>query len=128
MIIANEDGVVLINGTDEYGCTDTAEVSYKVKPLDYGVFVPNAFSPNGDGTNDLFFPNFYMKRAYVIKTFKVFNRYGQVVYSRFNDPAGWDGTMNNGQPAEMGNYNYFMVIEFIDGKEIKLKGDVMLLR
>jgi gliding motility-associated-like protein len=127
-ILATEDGVVLINGRDEHGCTDTALVTYTVKPLDYGVFIPNAFTPNGDGRNDKFFANFYMKRAYVIRTFKVFNRYGQVVYSRFNDSDGWDGTMNNGQPADMGNYSYFMIAEFIDGKEVKLKGDVMLLR
>ncbi|KAA5532373.1 gliding motility-associated C-terminal domain-containing protein [Taibaiella lutea] len=127
-ILATEDGIILINGTDEYGCTDTAEVRYTVKPLDYGVFIPNAFTPNGDGKNDKFFANFYMKRAYVIKTFKVFNRYGQVVYSRFNDSDGWDGTMNNGKPADMGNYSYFMEAEFIDGKNIKLKGDVVLIR
>jgi len=127
-ILAIEDGVVLINGTDEHGCTDTAQVSYKVKPLDYGVFVPNAFTPNGDGRNDKFFANFYMKRAYVIKTFKIFNRYGQVVYSRFDDPDGWDGTMDNGKPADMGDYSYFIDVEFIDGKDIKLKGNVTLLR
>jgi gliding motility-associated-like protein len=127
-IIANVDGVILIHGTDENGCTDTAEVSYKVKPLDYGVFVPNAFSPNGDNINDHFKPSFYMKRAYIITAFKVFNRYGQVVYSRYNDAAGWDGTMNNGQLAEMGNYHYFINIKFIDGKDLQFKGDVTLIK
>lgn len=127
-IIANVDGVIVIHGTDENGCTDTAEVRYKVKPLDYGVFVPNAFSPNSDGVNDDFNPKFYMSRAYVITAFKVFNRYGQIVYSRFNDNEGWDGSMNNGKPADMGNYHYFINVKFIDGKDLQLKGDVTLIR
>lgn len=127
-IIANVDGVVTIHGTDENGCTDTAQVKYIVKPLDYGVFVPNAFSPNGDDKNEYFNPRFYMERAYIVTAFKVFNRYGQIVYSRFNDDKGWDGTMNNGKPAEMGNYHYFINIKFIDGKDLQLKGDVTLLR
>jgi gliding motility-associated-like protein len=128
-ILANEDGVIIIHGVDEHGCTDTAEVTYKVQPLNYGVFMPNAFSPNGDGLNDKFGPRFYMKRAYTIKIFKIFNRWGQAVYTAANTLNGeWDGTKNDGSPADIGNYTYFMEIKFVDGKEAKLKGDVTLIR
>lgn len=128
-IRANADGVILIEGTDAHGCTDTAEVRYAVKPVDYGVFIPNAFTPNGDGSNDKFGPIFYMKRAFIVKVFHVFNRYGQSVYSAANTlNCEWDGLMNNGNPADIGNYKYFIEIRFVDGKEVKLKGDVTLLR
>ena len=128
-ILANEDETIIINGTDGYGCSDTASVTYTVKPLEYGVFIPNAFSPNGDGNNDKFAPIFYMKRAYIIKTFRVFNRWGQSVYSSSNSLNGaWDGNLSNGTPADIGNYNYYMIIRFVDGTERSFKGDVTLLR
>ena len=128
-IAANEDGVIVIEGVNEHGCTDTASVTFYVKPLDYGVFVPNAFSPNGDSRNDKFYPQFYMKRAYLIKTLRIFNRYGQSVYYASNTPKGeWDGNLMNGTPADIGNYQYYLVVKFVDGTEKEFKGDVTLLR
>jgi len=92
--------------------------------------MPNAFSPNGDGQNDRFGPRFYMSRAYTIKVFRVFNRWGQAVFNRANIPAdgGWDGTDRNGLPADVGSYSYYIEIAFLDGKEVKLRGDVTLIR
>jgi gliding motility-associated-like protein len=127
-IYANEDATVIIAAIDDYGCRDTAKISYKIKPLNYGVFMPNAFSPNGDGLNDLFGPNVFMSRSYTVEVFKVYNRWGQMVYSASNTlNAAWDGTQN-GKLVDIGSYNYYIVIRFLDGKEVKLKGDVTLLR
>lgn len=126
---AKTEGEIIVYGQSVNGCPDTGRVELKIRPLNYGVFMPNAFSPNGDGNNDKFGPSFYMDRAYVIKTFRVYNRWGQLVYSASNAVNGaWDGTRNDGQPADIGNYGYFMVIRFIDGKEVQLKGDVTLIR
>ncbi|KAA5533811.1 T9SS type B sorting domain-containing protein [Taibaiella lutea] len=128
-IAANADGIIIVEGINEHGCTDTASVTYHVKPLDYGVFIPNAFTPNGDGNNEKFGPRFYMERAYAIKTLKIFNRYGQTVYSASNTPNGaWDGNLMNGSPADVGNYKYYMIVKFVDGTEKEFKGDLTLLR
>lgn len=127
---AKEDGTITVMAINSNGCSDTAVLELKVKPLDHGVFMPNAFSPNGDGKNDRFGPRFRMSRAYVIKQFRVFNRWGQVVFSRFNrgSEEGWDGTSDKGTPAEIGTYSYYIEISFPDGKELKLNGDVTLIR
>jgi gliding motility-associated-like protein len=128
-IAANTDGIIIVEAVNEHGCTDTASVTYHVKPLNYGVFIPNAFTPNGDGNNEKFGPRFYMERAYTIKTLKIFNRYGQIVYSASNTPNGaWDGNLMNGTPADIGNYKYYMIVKFVDGTEKEFKGDLTLLR
>jgi gliding motility-associated-like protein len=128
-IAANAGGTIIVEGMNERGCTDTASVMYHVKPLDYGVFIPNAFTPNGDGNNDEFGPRFYMKRAYTIKALKIFNRYGQTVYSAPNSSNGaWNGNTTKGTPADIGNYKYYMIVKFVDGTEKEFKGDLTLLK
>jgi gliding motility-associated-like protein len=128
-LLAEEDGRIVISGINEHGCIDTAFVTYTVKPLDYGIFLPNAFSPNGDGVNDHFGPEFYMERAYVIKSFRIFNRWGQIVYSASGKAnATWNGNQSNGQPSDLGTYSYFIDVEFIDKKVLPLKGDIILVR
>jgi len=129
-IAANTDNVIIVEGVNEHGCTDTGMVTYRVKPLDYGVFIPNAFSPNGDGNNEVFGARFYMKRAYAIKTMKIFNRWGQCVYNApVNSAAAvWDGNLANGTPADIGNYRYYMIVKFVDGTEREFKGDLTLVK
>lgn len=107
-----------------FGCTgdDTIQVLV-VNQASF--FMPNAFSPNGDGLNDIFRPVAVGYRS--LKSFQVFNRWGEEVYSGKTLETGWDGTYNHRQ-AEIGVY--FWQISFIDrfGKEGYLKGDVTLLR
>jgi len=88
-------------------------------------FVPNAFSPNGDGLNDIFRPTAVGYKE--LKYFKVFNRWGEEVYFGQTLETGWNGTYNHKQ-ADIGVY--FWEIVFIDrfGKEGSLKGDVTLIR
>lgn len=88
-------------------------------------FVPNAFTPNGDGLNDVFRP--YAVGYKSITYFRVFNRWGQEVYITDNLESGWNGTYK-GTGAEMGVY--FWEIKFTDrfGKEGTTKGDVTLIR
>ena len=88
-----------------------------------GIFIPNAFSPNGDGTNDTWnipalgaYPNFEMS---------VYNRYGQLVFQSKNTNRPWDGTFK-GKPSPSGAYAYF-----IDLKEpgmTLIKGSVLIIR
>jgi gliding motility-associated-like protein len=112
------------------GCSAKAQVTIQVaKPRH--VFVPNAFSPNNDGSNDTF--TIYGGDDVVkIKNFQVFDRWGAVVFSnadfQANDEAqGWNGKINNKENA--GNvFIYFAEIEFLDGRVQTYKGDVTALR
>ncbi len=113
-----------IIGTDQYGCRDTAYVHLGI---DYTMFeyVPNAFSPNGDGRNDVF----SIKHMHFQKLieFRIFNRWGQEVYSAIDPNKGWDGTYQ-GVPQEIGVYQYLIRIVTPEGKQRTYKGDVSLIR
>ncbi len=98
---------------------------------DRPVFVPNAFSPNGDGTND-FLSIFAGSSVTRIKSFLVFDRWGETVwqYEDFlpNDPAaGWNGTYR-GKSLNPAVFTWFAEIEFIDGVTEVLEGDVSIVR
>ncbi len=88
-------------------------------------FIPSAFTPNGDGINDIFRPVAIGYKG--LSYFRVFNRWGQLVYFSNSLESGWNGTFNNAL-AEMGVY--FWEISFTDryGKNSFLKGDVTLIR
>lgn len=111
-------------GLNEYGCRDTGYVNVDI---DYNLpdLIPNAFSPNGDGLNDVFriAGITYQK----LGVFKVFNRYGEVVFSTMNPMAGWDGRYK-GKPCDVGTYYYYVELIYPDGKMKRLKGDVLLMR
>ena len=113
--------------TNENGCPAVAEILVRVDK-DRKIFIPNAFSPNADGTNDRFM--IYAKEGLVtrISNFQVFNRWGGKVFGVTdalpNDPAfAWDGTMK-GETVNPSVFIYFAEIEFIDGEIIMYKGDV----
>lgn len=112
------------------GCKDSAPVFFIVDKTD-GVYVPNAFSPNGDGTNDVFMIFSNTKSVSKVKSFLVFNRWGESVYQYFNfepnNPAyGWDG-MHRNQKMDPAVFTWFAEIEFIDGRVELFKGDVTLM-
>jgi gliding motility-associated-like protein len=107
-----------------YGCMGAAEI--KVRVVDQAsFFVPNAFTPNGDGLNDVFRPVAVGYKN--LKYFKVYNRFGEEIYFGETLEQGWDGTYNHRQ-ADIGNY--FWMITYTDrfGKEGFMKGDVILIR
>lgn len=89
------------------------------------IYIPNAFTPNGDGKNDVFgitaFDNF------TIKQFTIFNRWGGIVFNTRNPADKWDGTQNK-QPLPAGEYVYYVDIVLPDGKRFVKKGMILLLR
>ncbi len=94
------------------------------------MFVPNTFSPNKDGVNDRFFPR--GTGVFNIKSLRIFNRWGQLVYERTNflpnaEGDGWDGTFN-GLPVDSDVYVYMMEIICQNNSVIPFKGNVTLLR
>jgi len=88
------------------------------------LFVPSAFSPNGDGRNDEF--RIQKGPQDKIVQFNVFNRWGRLVFTE-KDGIGWNGTQN-GQPAEMGTYFYDILIGCDRGSLIEKKGEITLVR
>ncbi|MES2702148.1 MAG: PKD domain-containing protein [Bacteroidota bacterium] len=107
-----------------YGCEGFDTITVRVVGQAYFV-LPNAFSPNGDGLNDVFRPRAVGYRD--LKSFRVFNRWGEQVYYSETLEAGWNGNYKN-VSAELGVY--FWEIKYIDrfGGEGVMKGDVTLLR
>lgn len=106
---------------NESGCRNTDSVWVYVNDIR----MPNAFTPNGDGLNDVFYPIPQNTHA-TIKNFSVYDRYGQCIYYSTILGKGWDGTFKN-VPCDLGVY--FYVVEYSIGeKSYKEKGDVTLLR
>jgi gliding motility-associated-like protein len=97
---------------------------------DGNLFIPNTFSPNTDGRNDRFYPRGTGVSS--IKSLKVFNRWGQMVFSRedfnANDAAaGWDGTLK-GAVLTPDVYIYTCEVVCMNNEVLTYRGDVTLLR
>ncbi|HNE51303.1 MAG TPA: gliding motility-associated C-terminal domain-containing protein, partial [Chitinophagales bacterium] len=90
------------------------------------VYVPNTFTPNGDGQNDVL--KVFGPGVASVKEVRIFNRWGQLVFET-NDPSniGWDGTFK-GQELNPGVFVYYMDVECINGERTIKKGDITLLR
>ena len=115
---------------NEFACKATGTTS--IKTFSGGkVNIPNGFTPNNDGHNDVFYV-LGSEDVKVIKDFSVFNRWGQKVFqvtnAQANDPkSGWNGLLN-GKPAETGTYVYVITISFANGSTEVFKGTVTLIR
>jgi gliding motility-associated-like protein len=127
-----QDPVATITGDITYtvtastptGCTATASIKI-VGVTVSDIVVPNAFTPNGDGHNDVL-------RVHLIgikdfKYFRVFNRWGEQVFSSANEGVGWDGTVGgNAQP--MGTYVWMALGFDFSGRAVERRGTVILVR
>ncbi|HEY4876962.1 MAG TPA: gliding motility-associated C-terminal domain-containing protein [Puia sp.] len=116
--------VFLIAG-NALGCFDTATVVVTKLRSCY-ITVPNAFTPNGDGHNDYLYPLNALKAINL--EFRVYNRYGQLVFETRDWLKKWDGTVN-GKPQDTGTYVW--MLQYTDGetgKKYFLKGTSVLIR
>lgn len=107
-----------------HGCyRSDSVVIYVLEP--YGIEIPTAFSPNGDGVNHVFLPlkvmNFTMER------FVIFNRWGQMVFESFDINHGWDGTVN-GIEQDIASFAFIVYGHGNRGEPVQLQGNVTLIR
>jgi gliding motility-associated-like protein len=119
-----ENTTYTVTVIDENQCRNTDSVTVFVRS-DIPVIIPSAFSPNGDGRNDIFrVGNTSFHR---LQEFRVFNRWGQEIFSTNDPKKGWDGTYD-GVPQATGVYNYFNRVAYPDGRVEMYKGNVTLVR
>ncbi|MDX1954301.1 MAG: PKD domain-containing protein [Chitinophagaceae bacterium] len=115
---------------DSNGCAGTGSILIKVKCENANVFLPNTFSPNNDGRNDVFFPR--GTGIGIVKVLRIFNRWGEVVFEKNNfspnaSAEGWDGNYK-GKVAGEGVYIYQLEVYCQNGELIKLDGNVALIK
>lgn len=115
----------ILIATSSTGCTDTAFVIINVFEEPSDILVPNIFTPNGDGQNDVF-----TVKGVSLKKIEgeIFNRWGQKLYSWTNLKGGWDGRTLAGEQVPDGTYFYIINAEGKDGKKYFRKGTVSLLK
>ena len=119
-----------LTGYSIYGCHDSDKITVTVLCDKSQVFIPNSFTPNGDGQNDVFYP-----RGVGIKkiiSFRIYDRWGELIFERkeidINDESNsWDGSYKGGKPRPD---VYVYVVDAIceSGEEINWKGDVTIIR
>lgn len=119
----DETTTYILEVANSNGCSDTASVTITI--LKGGtVAIPNAFSPNGDGVNDVFR---IAGRNVVSISLVIYNRWGQEVFTSADMNTGWDGRYHDAD-AEIGTYVYWIEVEYESGKTEIKKGNVILLR
>ncbi len=116
---------------DSLGCTATASTLLIVN-REPSVFIPTAFSPNNDGSNEDFYVFADEDNVEQVLSFQVFSRWGETVHSFFSIPAndptfGWNGEYR-GQPMNPGVFTYLIEVKMVDGRTEVFKGDVTLQR
>ena len=117
--------VYSIIGMNTWGCPDTAYVSLTIDD-NIDEYIPNTFTANGDGKNDIF--RLVNVKYDKLVDFTVYNRWGQLVYHNSLDvEAGWDGKYH-GVNQDIGTYFYNITVTRPDGKPKTFKGEVLLIR
>lgn len=107
------------------GCAATDDITVKIFKVPPSLFVPNAFTPNGDGKNDVIRPIAVgMQR---LNYFRVYNRYGQLIYETSEMGKGWDGRIN-GQLQNSSSFVYDVQAIDFNGKIVKASGTFTLIR
>lgn len=122
--LATEAGTYTLTGENKCGThTDAVKtVVCNTRCLNF----PNAFTPNGDGKNELFRPGSFCPMSKYVLT--VYDRFGKTVFHSTNPAEGWDGRVN-GKKADMGTYIYYCIYnDFMLKMDLMLKGTVTLIK
>jgi len=120
----NETTNFYVTGYNSKRCKSVDTVTVRVKSDCGEMFIPSAFSPNGDGQNDVLYVRGRCLKNF---TFQIFNRWGELVFETTDKNVGWDGTQN-GQPLNTGVFVYKLEGTTWDDKQYIQKGNITLLR
>ncbi len=112
-----------VYGTDSNGCTNVDSLLIIVSE-DFKIEVPDIFSPNGDGHNDILYVS---ANAVSWITLSIFDRWGELVFKSDNIDVGWDGIYNN-MPMNPATFLYYLKAGFPNGKTITKQGSIALIR
>jgi len=115
--------------TDNNGCSNTGSIMVYVICKNANLFIPNTFSPNGDGSNDVFYPR--GRGLERVKLLRIFNRWGEVVFEKRDFPvndasSGWNGSFK-GKTPQPDVYVYQAEVFCENGDIIKLNGNIALV-
>jgi len=119
--------------TNNFGCSASDNVTIFVEPGNNNdttdekyseIFVPNIFSPNGDGENDIVYV--YGTNIKAIK-FYIYNRWGEKIFESTNQTIGWNGSFK-GEACQIDVYVYYLEAYLLNGNKIKRKGNISLVR
>jgi len=126
----NESAEYTVEVTNDGGCMARDKVSVYVLCNNANVFLPNTFSPNGDGANDTFYPR--GSGIFQVKMLRVFNRWGEIIFEKSNMyandiSAGWNGTYKGAKlPPDV--FVYVMDVICDNNTVLTFKGNIALLR
>lgn len=114
---------ISLRATNSIGCENIATQKIRIKPV-YKLYVPSAFSPNGDNINDKFE---VLGSGIVSIHIEIFNRWGEKLMEQRGQSVAWDGRLENDEIVPQGVYIYFMEIMDINGLKHQSKGKIMVL-
>ncbi len=125
-----EEGTYSVIITDENGCSNSDAITVTSNCVN-DLWLPNAFTPNGDAVNDVFYIRGNPRNT-SIESFTIYNRWGNKVFEANNIlpddiTIGWDGKYK-GEPSPFEVYGYEVIAKFINGQKKTLKGNVTLLK
>jgi gliding motility-associated-like protein len=123
--LPQDDVRYTVTVSDDNGCVGTDDIMVKYYKLAPGAYLPNAFTPNGDGKNDRFEPIELGLKS--LEIFQIYNRWGKLIYQTSDMNKGWDGKLN-GNPQEPATYVWYAAGTDYTGKKVTKKGTVILIK
>ena len=116
--------MVILYTTTTEGCRDSVSAPVEIVPV-FTIYIPNAFTPDGNGNND-----YFSAKGADINEFNmmIFDRWGELIFQSTNIEKGWDGKANNGKEiAEQGVYVYKIAVRDFENRYHDYTGHVTLL-
>lgn len=124
IVAPEETTTYIVTVTDSDGCSDSDEITITVVPLRCEIFVPNSFTPNGDGINDHLFV-----RSNTISSMElyIYDRWGEEVFHTNNQDISWDGTYK-GELLTADSFAFYLSVTCTNGNQRIEKGNISILR